>query len=217
MGTSPARDRVFSGQELAGFLLRACHDLRSQLRAIRAHSELLAKQPAESADDPRLGFILQGATNLEELIEGLTGYALALRIDPSAFTPTPTGVLLRTALAHLGRQPHQYAEVTYGEMPRVLGDPDRITQLFENLLRHRGRLATELHVSASRQAEFWQFTFRDNGPGLEPGDGERMFEPFTHGLGLAAAREIVERHGGKIRAERQPEAGCTIVFELPAG
>ena len=217
MGTSPAHDRVFTGQEIAGFLLRASHDLRSQLRAIRAHSELLAKQPPTSADDPRLGFILQGATNLEELIEGLNGYALALRTDPAAFAPTPTGVLLRTALARLAKQPHKVAEVTYAEMPRVVGDPDRITQLFESLLRHRGQLATQLQVSASPEQGLWLFRFRDNGPALEPRDAERMFEPFIHGLGLAAAREIVERHGGKIRAESQDDGGCTVWFELPAG
>ena len=63
----------------------------------------------------------------------------------------------------------------------------------------------------------------DRGPGLQPGDEERIFEPFytqrVHGtgLGLALARRIVEGHGGTISARRAPEGGAEIRIELPEG
>lgn len=201
--------RLFTGQEIAELLLRACHDLRSPIRAIRAHTELLAKT---TAGDPRLAFIVEGAGKLDQVVDGLAGYSLALRIDPGSFVAAPLGVLLRTALDKLGRQ-----EVTCTGLPRVSGDPDRLMQLFENLLGHLLSISSRIHIAASRQDEAWLLTVRADGPDLVPAELERMFQPFSPGLGLglAACREIVERHGGSIWAESQPD-GCTVCFTLPA-
>jgi signal transduction histidine kinase len=65
---------------------------------------------------------------------------------------------------------------------------------------------------------------RDNGPGIEAAFLESIFTPFERlhnqcwgaGLGLAICRAIVERHGGRIWAESQPESGATFCFTLPA-
>jgi signal transduction histidine kinase len=71
----------------------------------------------------------------------------------------------------------------------------------------------------------WLFTVRDNGPGIEAAFLESIFTPFERlqvkerwgaGLGLAICRAIVERHGGHIWAESQPESGATLCFTLPA-
>ena len=68
----------------------------------------------------------------------------------------------------------------------------------------------------------------DEGPGIPPGEAERVFERFYRsdharssgdggsGLGLAIARWIVELHGGAIRAEAAQPHGCRIVVELPS-
>jgi len=106
--------------------------------------------------------------------------------------------------------------VTYGDLPRVPGDPDRLMQLFENLLRHRGQIASRTHITASPHAAGWLFTVQDDGPEIEAAGLGRIFEPFTPGLGLATCREIVERHGGSIWAESQAGSGCTFHFTLPA-
>ena len=52
------------------------------------------------------------------------------------------------------------------------GNPDRLMQVFENLLRnalrHRGKTPPRIHITAEKQAEEWLFAVRDNGPGVEP-------------------------------------------------
>ena len=221
--------RRFTGQEIGEFLLRACHDLRTPLRAIRAHAELLVKTgdlSVASGCEPRLGFIVEGAHKMDQLVDGLSSYSLALRIVPESCVLTPLGVLLRNVLTKLEKELRdRQTEVTCGELPRVPGDPDRLMELFENLLRYRGRVAPRIHITAGPHAEGFLFTVRDNGPDLEAADLERIFQPFARvhgadpadpGLGLAICREIVERHGGRIWAESAAGNGCTFLFTLPA-
>jgi signal transduction histidine kinase len=231
--------RVFTGPEISELLLRACHDLRTPLRAIRAHAELLVKSGdlPETSGEPRLAFIIEGAGKMDELVDGLSGYSIALRIDPGSFVLTGLGVLLRGVLTKLDKElRHNQAEVTLGELPRVLGDPDRLMQLLENLLlfalRRRDKTGLQIHITAAKHAEGWLFTIRDNGPCIEAADLEGIFQPFARwhgvdsagsgvesaasGLGLAICREIVERHGGRIWAESQDGSGCAFLFTLPA-
>ena len=153
-----------------------------------------------------------------------------LRIDPGSFSRIGLGVLLRTVLAKLDKElRNTQAEVTSGELPRVCGDPDRLMQLFENLLhialRRRGQNSPRIQIAAEPHPEGWLIAFRDNGAGIAATDLERIFQPFARwggeesagsGLGLAICREIVERHGGRIWAESQDGSGCTFFFTLPA-
>src|SRR5215467_467119 len=123
-----------TNRETSEFLHRTCHDLRAPLRAIRAHSELLQKHlrngaPADNIEQS-LGFILEGARKADLLIDGLAAYSTALQIEPNSFQPTRLDVMLRSTLAKLQSAIHAAsAEVTYGELPRVQGNSDRLAQL----------------------------------------------------------------------------------------
>src|SRR5436305_8580965 len=239
MAQEPARDEAqVPNTPRAGeldfheFLMRACHDLRTPMRAVLANAELLLRCPEkrEGPDFERiLGCILEGARKSDSLVDALSSYSLALHTQPGTFQLVKTEVLLRAVLAKLAPDLRSSrAEVTYDELPRVPGDPDRLLQLFENLLRnaiqHRGPSAPRIHVSAKKQGDAWCFAITDNGPGVDPTYLERIFRPFERlngssgvGLGLAICREIVVRHGGKIWAESQPGSGCTLLFTLPTG
>lgn len=218
--------------EFSDFLLRLCHDLETPLRAVRAHAELLrkAEEPNPQASSPSLGFVLDGVRRIDLLSQGLSGYALALRIEQRGFRPAAMDVLLRAALARLHNEIREnQAEVTYDSLPRVSGDPDRLVQLFEqllrNALRHRGSEAPRIHISAEQRGTEWLFAVRDNGPGIESRLLERIFHPFERlrgnkmsgpGMGLAICRAVVERHGGRIWAESSENQGSTFYFTLPA-
>jgi signal transduction histidine kinase len=219
--------------EISEFLLHACHDLRTALRAIRAHTDLLLKdrQAAQVYGlEERLGFIVDGARKIDLLTDGLASYSIGLQIQRGLFQPTPMNVLLRTVLAKLDRELRSNdARVTYDELPRISGDPDRLMEVFENLLRnalhHRGPLAPLIHITAEKRGQEWLFAVRDNGPGMEAASLETIFQPFVRlhgkrhtgpGLGLAICRVIVERHGGRIWAESQAGSGAALLFTLPA-
>ena len=224
--------RSKSDRELAEFLLRACHDLRASARAVLSHSELFtdARSAADHEAEQRLGFIVEGARRIDLLLDGLAAYSVALQTEPSSFQLVRMDVILRLALAKLDPELRACeAEVEYGKLPAVTGNPDRLMQVFECLLRnavdHRGRLAPRIRVGAAPHPEGWLFTVHDNGPGIEAASLETIFLPFERapgkkparaGLGLAICRAIVERHGGRAWAESQPGKGAACSFTLPA-
>jgi signal transduction histidine kinase len=81
-------------------------------------------------------------------------------------------------------------------------------------------------VSAEAHGDQWTITVRDNGIGIPPDQGERVFVMFQRlhtmaeypgtGIGLAICRKIVERHGGRIWIESVPGQGATFHVTLPA-
>jgi light-regulated signal transduction histidine kinase (bacteriophytochrome) len=215
-----------SDAELGDFLLRACHELRGPLRAILAHSELLA-QGGEKEQSASLGFVINGAVQAGLSIDGVTEYCLALQIDRGTFQPVPMDLTLRAALAKLAAGLREIGgEVRYDTLPKVWGNLDRLIQLFEYLvdygIRNRGAEALRIHVTAECRPNDWLFQVRDNGRGLQGRSLERAFRPFERlfdrqrpGPGLATCRVIVERHGGSMWAESPAGGGTTFFFTLP--
>ncbi|HUE24905.1 MAG TPA: ATP-binding protein [Bryobacteraceae bacterium] len=230
----PAKRAKPSDEFEAGeFLLHASHDLRTALRAIRMHTDLLLKDHLAAQVpglEERLGFIVDGALKVDLLANGISSYSVALQIRKESFQPAPLDVLLRTVLAKLGPELRALdATVTNDKLPRVCGAPDRLMEVFENLLmnalRHRGSLAPHIQITVERRNEEWLFTVRDNGPGVQAPYLESIFRPFVRlsgnrrpgpGLGLAICRVILERHGGEIWAESTEGAGTAFLFTLPA-
>ena len=219
--------------EASEFLLHASHDLRTALRAIRVHTDLLLKG-GEAAQVPgleeRLGFIVDGAQKIDLLANGIASYSIALQMRQEMFQPAPLDVLLRAVLAKLGTELRANdASVTNDKLPRVSGDPDRLMEVFENLLlnalRHRDTAAPQIQITVEKRPEEWLFTVRDNGPGVPAPYLESIFRPFVRlhgnrlpgpGLGLAICRIILAKHGGRIWAESTDGAGTAFRFTLPA-
>jgi signal transduction histidine kinase len=101
-----------------------------------------------------------------------------------------------------------------------------IRGLIDNALRHTpegGRIV----LSAATIGQAVRLTVEDSGPGFDEADLPHVFERFYRadesrhrdgsgsGLGLAIARSIVEAHGGRIWAQRQPGRGAIVVIEIP--
>ena len=237
-GEDQRAERWTSDRDLSELLLRACHDLKSSMRAIRAQAELLQRDTRvlETSDfEKRLGFLVDGARRIDLLTDGLSSYSIALQIEDASFRLTRVDAMLRTALSRLSKELREHdAELTCGELPQVTGNPDRLAQVFENLirnaLRHRGESSPRIHIAAEAQAaadqrEEWVFSVQDNGPGIDAAYLERIFKPFERlrsekpeapGMGLAICRAIVERHGGKLWVESTLGSGSTFLFTIPA-
>ena len=122
------------------------------------------------------------------------------------------------------------ARVTTGPLPEIVADASLLVQVFQNLIgnaiKFRGSDPPSIHVWAERQASGWVFSIRDNGIGIDPQHGARVFQIFERlhgsdqypgtGVGLAIAQKIVERHGGSIWFESGIGAGTTFYFSIPA-
>jgi signal transduction histidine kinase len=215
--------------EIAALLFRVCHDLRTPNRSVLAHAELLLKDRGRGSPpdlDQRLSFIVDGARKIDSLVEALSGYALALDVNPSSFQPTPLDVVLRGALARIEQALLDHRAVVHSsDLPVVRGDADRLMQLFTtligNALSHRGEAAPRIQIRPLAKSEDTVISVSDNGPGVDRGDQKRIFQPFERlhgngaGLGLATCRAIVERHGGRIWAESAEGGGLDVRFTIP--
>jgi two-component system sensor histidine kinase KdpD len=115
------------------------------------------------------------------------------------------------------------------ELPAVYVDAPLIIQVLANLLENAAKHTppgTRISITAAADGQKVHVTVDDDGPGLPPGDPERLFAKFQRGreegnaggagLGLAICRAIVAAHGGRIAASNRPEGGARFSFTLPA-
>jgi signal transduction histidine kinase len=218
----------------ADFLDRLVHDLREPLRSIGVFSELLqenAKGRLDAEGDQCLGEILGGASKMGTLLEGLSGYSLALRESAESVSPASLQSAFKIVVAELEDSIRACdAAVTGVGLPRVNVRLERLMLLLRNLiansLRFRSEAAPVIRVSADREVSgMWAIQVEDNGIGISPKDCEAIFKPFMRvagkkyggaGLGLSVCRRIVEAHGGTIRIESAPGRGSICTFTLPS-
>ena len=221
-----------SNEELEQFAYVASHDLQEPLRMVSSYTQLLARRYQDKLDDNAREFIqyaVDGATRMRVLINDLLAYS---RLDTRSanVVPTSSQASLELSLANLRLAVDEsQAAVTHGPLPTVVADPVQLTQLFQNLvgnaLKFRGAEPPRVHVSAERSDDDWVFAVRDNGIGIDPSYGERIFVIFQRlhgrteypgtGIGLAICKKIVERHGGRIWLDVASGPGATFRFTLP--
>lgn len=118
------------------------------------------------------------------------------------------------------------AVVTIGDLPVARGDVTAIGQVFSNLLGNAlkylqpGRPG-EIAIGGATEENFSRYWVRDNGAGIPNSARPKLFQVFHpelasgDGIGLAAIKRIVERHGGRIWAESTYGQGSTFQFTLP--
>lgn len=112
------------------------------------------------------------------------------------------------------------AQVYGGSLPAVRADAAQLERvlrvLVRNAVRHRGAEPPIIHVSARPIGREWQFSVRDNGPGIDPHEHHLAFSALAGARELPACRCVVRRHGGRMWVESARGQGATFHFTLPA-
>ena len=165
---------------------------------------------------------------MQSLIGDLLAYS-RVGTKGGALQPTKAQSSFDTALRNLAASIQDAgAVITSDPLPVVRADAIQLTQVFQNLIgnaiKFRSERRPEVHIGARREQEAWLFWVRDNGIGIAPEYTERIFLIFQRlhtrnkypgtGIGLAICKKIVERHGGKIWIESQPDQGATFYFTI---
>jgi two-component system sensor histidine kinase KdpD len=210
------------------------HDLRTPLAAIAGAGSLIAQPDYALNADRRttLGHLIerkardmsQLLSNVLELMrmEFATGN---LRTDWHAIEDL-VALALRSHVGRLGAR--RLVVDLPPDLPEILVDATLIVQILDNLLENAAKytpLATTVTISASSRVGSVVLAVCDDGPGLPPGDPERLFEKFQRGraesnvvgvgLGLAICRAAARLHGGDIRAGNNPGGGARFEITLP--
>ena len=228
-----ARDLERSNADFAQFAYIASHDLQEPLRMVSSYTQLLARRYEGRLDadaDEFIGFAVDGVTRMQRLINDLLEYS-RVGTNGKVAEPTDSNQAFANATANLRAAIEESgATVTHDDLPTVEADPFQLTQLFQNLvgnaIKFQRDCAPCVHVSAQHEGSEWVFSVQDNGIGIDPEYGERVFAIFQRlhtreeyagtGIGLAICKKIVERQGGRIWVQSEPGEGSIFKFTVSA-
>ncbi|MFE9580933.1 CHASE3 domain-containing protein [Nocardia sp. NPDC006044] len=224
-----------SNAELEQFAYVASHDLQEPLRKVAAFCQLLEKRYADQLDERAIQYIdyaVDGAKRMQVLINDLLTFSRVGRVIDGN-VPIGLDQTLDKAMTNLSVAAED-AELRLerpDELPRINGDPTLLTMLWQNLIGNAIKFrapdrkpVVELACVADDDRGGWLFSVTDNGIGIPPEFGEKVFVIFQRlhnreeytgtGIGLALCKKIVEHHGGKIWLDPEYTGGTRFWFTL---
>jgi signal transduction histidine kinase len=231
--------QVQAGQQSQrDFVANVSHELKTPLTAVQGFAQAISDGTAGTPAEIRRAaeVIHDEAGRMHALVIGLLDLA---RLEGGGYAPAREPVdlaaLLGSVIEKLAPQ-IAAAGVTAGlaveAKPLVSGDPDRLFQVFANLLENAvraGPAGSEVAVRLRGEAGWAVVSIADAGPGIPPEEIDRIFERFYQldksrarsggrgfGLGLAIAREIVAAHGGVIEVESEVGRGSVFRVRIPS-
>jgi light-regulated signal transduction histidine kinase (bacteriophytochrome) len=220
-----------SNRELEQLAYVASHDLQEPLRVVTSNVQLLARRYEDRLDkdgNEFIGFALEGASRMKSLLADLFAYS-QISSQGKKLAPVSLDDVVGRVIDNLHLMIDTFgATITHDALPVVIGDDLQLLQLFQSLIgnsiKFRSHEPPRIHIGARPVGERWLFFVRDNGIGIDPQYTERVFVLFQRlhslekypgtGVGLAIARRIIERHGGRIWVDSEPGKGATFYFNL---
>lgn len=211
-----------AGQLAAG----VAHEIKNPLASIKGAADILTDEATRPSDRAEFGAILQKEIRrIDGTVKEFLEFA---RPQEARFAPMNLSEAIRLPLRQLeseAREHDVHLEMQIEPDLQIRGDGEKIHQLALNLFLNAIQAsppAGTIHVSLSRDgAGPIRLQVSDSGAGVAPEHIESVFEPFFTtrasgtGLGLPIARAIVERHGGTITLQSEPDSGTHVTVLLP--
>ena len=216
------------------FISSVSHELRTPLTAITGWAETIESGEIREAEDLRkgMGIIVSEARRLTNMVEELLEFS---RIEDGRFTLSVEPLDLK---AELEDAVYTYTEffrregitLNYIDCPEealpISGDPERLRQVFCNLLDNAGKhggSGRRIDVSIAQEGEDAVVRIRDYGPGVPEEELPFIKNKFYKGsskargsgIGLAVCEEIVTRHEGSLEIGNAEGGGCVVTITLP--
>jgi len=221
-----------ANQDLESFNYTVAHDLRGPLAVISGYSQVLLDMHASQLDDAGKGYlkvINQEIFRMSNLTSALLKFSVHSRkrlakrsINLSAMANEIKGKLM-------AQEPGRQVDFCIAEGVNGYGDPDLLRVVLENLLGNAWKYTVKMNdvrieFGTINEEEDLVYFVRDNGPGFEQQDAEKLFAPFKRlhrddeiegsGIGLSTVYRIIQRHGGRIWAEGEKDKGAVFFFTL---
>ncbi|ELA2607608.1 two-component system sensor histidine kinase ZraS [Klebsiella aerogenes] len=203
------------------------HEIRNPLSSIKGLAKYFAERTPPGGEAQELALVMaKEADRLNRVVSELLELVRPAHLN---YQPVDINALIHHSL-QLVSQDAQSRGIELQFTPRpeltsIKADPDRLNQvllnLYLNAMQAIGREGV-IHVSASEaDRQRVKIVVKDSGKGMSDEELQAIFTPYFTtkadgtGLGLAVVQNIIEQHGGTIRAESQPGAGAIFTLWLP--
>ena len=212
------------------------HDFRSPLASIKASVSSLLAEEGSPVDKPTQAGLLQAIEQETDRLNRMVGNLLDLsRLEANAWQPKrelcSLSELIGAALDSFGEQDNRRIEVELETgMEEVVVDFSQMVQVLKNLIENALKYSPSskmIELKATTDSGGILLELSDSGPGLQPGEIERVFEPFYRGkqhqesslpgvgMGLAVCKGLIEAHGGNLTAYNRETGGAIFCVRLP--
>lgn len=233
---SQAEELKRSNSDLQRFAVVASHDLKEPLRTISSFVQLILRKEQEKFSEASVeyaGFIVESVNRMAALLDGLLRYSVIGK-DKVEFECVKLSKVLDSVQKNLYFKLHeQEGKVVYEKLPNISGNPEQISQLFQNLidnsLKFKNCVPPIIDIQSEpyhRNPDYHQITVTDNGIGVKEEFKDKIFEIFKRlhstqdkyegsGVGLAVCKRIVEQHSGRMWVNTDYKGGFSVSFTLP--
>ena len=221
------QDRLAAVGRLAAAI---AHEIRNPLTSIAGSVSMLSDAPALNSDERHLlQIVIRESDRLNNIITDFLAYSRGKQYRFERVNLVPLLQDTLTLLEH--RLNSENAGIKLARRfakseAWVLADGDKLKQVFWNFCENAVRAIKTtdkggtLTVALAERGRDWEMSFADTGPGINPQQTEKIFEPFQSnfeggtGLGLAIVYQIVQAHEGKVWARSEVGKGTSFVLRL---
>lgn len=221
-----------ANKDLEAFAYSISHDLRAPLRHIDGFSTLLKKQIPEPTEESERFFnkIAESVTKMSNMIDGLLKFSRLGRkvIDK---VDVDLNILIRAVINQYKIEiENRKIEFKIGLLPIVQGDYTLLQVVFENLISNAIKFTSKKELAiieidqCKNNTKECTIYIRDNGAGFDMHYEDKLFKVFQRlhtekefdgtGIGLANIKQILQKHGGHIKAEGSVDNGATFYLYL---
>jgi two-component system NtrC family sensor kinase len=225
-----------SYMDMLGFV---SHELKSPVATMMNYVYLLQHQKLGPLNEKQMKAVRSISSNSTRLVEMVRHYLNLSRIENAELEPVKSRVdindeIISPILESMEGELAEKGMRVENRIPNgtlVYGDKNMMREVFENLLSNAykyGRDGGEIMLGSEVSGDFLQFRVRNEGEGIPPERMNELFRKFSRleesemarkqkgtGLGLFITRNIVEAHGGTIRAESEPGQWTEFILTLP--